>query len=106
MTQHDDVQATTLIDNGSLINVVRFADITVRSRDLRQLLQTVSAQLSAAVCPSAAPGSVAAIMNPSSSYDEVLAHFRCLLDSFPDDRNLVIFIDGVDRLTDLLATQV
>ena len=95
-----------LIDNGSLINVVRFADITRRSCDLRQLLQSVAAQLSACTCPSAVPKSITAIMNPSSSYDEVLANFRCLIDSFPEDRNLVVFIDGIDRLTDIRLAQV
>jgi len=92
------VQANALIDDGSLINIVRFANISCRSRDIRQLLQTIAAQLSAAVCPSSMRTVAAAIMEPHNSYDEILAHFRCLLESFPEHRNLVIFIDGVDRL--------
>jgi len=92
------VQANTLIDNGSLINIVRFATTTCRSRNLRQLLQTIAAQLSAALCPSSMATVAAAIMDPHNSYDEILAHFRCLLESFPQHRNLIIFIDGVDRL--------
>jgi len=47
-----------------------------------------------------------AIMDPHNSYDSVLAHFRCLLDSFPAHHNLVIFIDGVDRLTDIRTIEV
>jgi len=49
---------------------------------------------------------VADIMDPHNSFDDVLAHFSCLLDSFPADRNLIIFIDGVDRLMDIRAHQV
>ena len=99
-------QASRLIDNGSLINVVRFANTTRRSQDLRQLLQTVVAQLSAALCPATAATVAAAIMEPSVTYDDVLAHFRCLLDTFPARRNLMIFIDGVDRVTDVRGRQV
>ena len=100
------LQANTLIDNGSLVNVVRFADTTCRSRDVRHLLQTVVAQLSAAVCPSSAATVVPAAMDKATSYDDVRAHFRCLVDSFPPDQNLVIFVDGIDRLIDIRSSQV
>ena len=82
-------QANTWID-GSLITIVRFLGITTASFDVRQVIYNICLQLCMVTGrdPTTVP----------NSYKELQTHFFKLLDNFPEDKNLVIFLNGLHML--------
>lgn len=100
------MKASSWIENGTLINIVRFVHNTSMSRDIRRVLSTVCAQLCAALQRA---GHLPLTSDPVATcsvdgfyalgYARLVECFHRLLDSFPDQLNLVICVDGLDLLS-------
>ena len=69
---------------------MRFLGITASSLDIRQIIHSLCIQLAHVLGkePSTVP----------TEYKELLTHFNNILSTFPDSKNLVIFLDSLDML--------
>lgn len=84
------LQASRWIEACETISIIRFLGSTTQSLDIHQTLLSISRQILKATGrpPDATP----------VGYTDLVNHFFHVLDNFPDDKCLVVFIDGIELL--------
>lgn len=84
------LQASAWIDGCETVSIIRFLGSTTQSLDIHQTLLSITRQILRAIGrpPEATP----------IGYVDLVNHFFQVLDAFPDDKCLVVFLDGIDLL--------